>query len=561
VASYGSGSFQGAARACFGFSNGAGVEDFETATLVSGLTYQVTGTTPAGGGARSALPNLYTAVTDTFGNAFMGGAWDGTHVLLNTYDNQAHSYADSPSWGAVTFTFANAAARVGFSIDNMQLATNHLVVNGTVLGNIGALAGTSNIGLGATLNGYLVVAAGPGEHIDSIGVDNGGNGDGWALDHLIFDANPLGPPTSPDAGVPAGYVVTSYPPSDWGQPDATFALSGATLEDFESTTLIPGLTYQVDQDESPFSATGTLPGLFAPMTDDTFGTAFTSGAWDGTHALINTADNRSHDYGTLPLWGRLTFMFANGATRVGMSVEDMQTLPLASVTAPDELLVNGVSMGYFNASSGTANFAIGVGAQHMRNGYLVVEATGGQKINSITIDNHCTGDAVVIDHLLVQAVSSPSDAGIDTNAAGDAAAEAAVPDDAGVDVPGDAAAGTDSGAPADASAPSDAAPPPDASPVDAAPMDAVPADAAPKDAAPFDLAADAGAVDAAPDAHGPTSSASGCGCIVSRSDPASAWVLLLVVGLAALRPRRERSRGTAVRARSGPRHASDAAAD
>jgi len=409
VTSYAAGSFQGAARACFGFSNGSSLEDFETTTLVSGLTYEVTGTTPAGGGMKSVLPNVYTAATDTFGSAFMAGAWDGTHALLNTYDNQSHSYTDSASWGGVSFTFAGGAARVGVSIDNMQLGTNHLVVNGTSLGNIGTLAGTTNIGLGAGLNGYLVVAAWPGEHIDSIGVDNGGNGDGWALDHLIFDANPLGPPASPDAGAPAGYLVTSYPPSDWGLPDSTFALAGATLEDFESTTLVSGLTYQVDQDAMPFTAAiGTLPNLFAPMTDDTFGSAFTSGAWDGTHALLNTVDNRSHDYNTLPAWGRLTFTFANGAARVGMSVEDMQTLPLASVTAPDELLVNGVSLGYFNSSSGTANLTIGVGAQHLRNGYLVIEATGGQKINSITIDNHCTGDAVVIDHLLIQPASGGS---------------------------------------------------------------------------------------------------------------------------------------------------------
>lgn len=172
-----------------GFRVGAIVEDFEDTTLAPGIAYLVTGTTPVMGSGRAfvpALPATFDPAGDQFGSVFAPAAWDGTRVVIGTYDNQSHAYTDRASWGKLAFSFAGGAARVGFSIEQMQRAST-LMVNGVAVGAIGTVAGTTSIALGSGRNGYLVVAAGLGERIYEVALDNGGNGDGWGLDHLLYE--------------------------------------------------------------------------------------------------------------------------------------------------------------------------------------------------------------------------------------------------------------------------------------------------------------------------------------------------------------------------------------
>ncbi|HVZ70874.1 MAG TPA: MYXO-CTERM sorting domain-containing protein [Polyangia bacterium] len=198
----------GVSDAKLGFPANARVEDFEDTTLLTGLDYGVTGIDPAGPGLVSQLPSTFDPTTDRFGKAFVQGAWDGSHVVINTLDNLSRDYAASTQWGILTLRFENGAVRVGVSITDME-RDNTLYVNGAPLGVLGRARGTTNLKIASQQrNGYLVVAAGPGEVINSIAIDNGGNGDGWALDHVVIVDAPV---VDPDAGVDAAAPTTPSP--------------------------------------------------------------------------------------------------------------------------------------------------------------------------------------------------------------------------------------------------------------------------------------------------------------------------------------------------------------
>jgi MYXO-CTERM domain-containing protein len=166
------------------------VEDFEDTALAIGFRYEVFGTMPPGPGPVAALPATFVPSSDPFGKAFAMGAWDGSRVLIDTIDNQSHPYTDPSAWGGVTFTFAGGVTRVGFSLTDME-QPNALIVDGVRLGGIGQIPGTTNLHIASSVrNGYLVVTADPGQRIYTVGIDNGGDGDGWAIDHLVFERAP-----------------------------------------------------------------------------------------------------------------------------------------------------------------------------------------------------------------------------------------------------------------------------------------------------------------------------------------------------------------------------------
>jgi hypothetical protein len=197
-----------ASDAELGFSH-ATVETFEDTALAPGLTYQVQSRASPNTAASATLPALFDPTTDTFGDAFANSTWDGTRNLISTADNQSHTYTDASQWGRQTFFFAGGAARVGFSLTNVQKALT-LQVNGTTLGTVPSLAGATNVALAYGRNGYLIVTAEVGERIESITLENATNGDGWALDHLLIEWTASAVAFFPDdrAGLIHRYLVT-----------------------------------------------------------------------------------------------------------------------------------------------------------------------------------------------------------------------------------------------------------------------------------------------------------------------------------------------------------------
>lgn len=173
------------------------------------------------------------------------------------------------------------------------------------------------------------------------------------------------------------------------------------IEDFEDTTLAPGLTVtSVNGLGGGYGPTTTLPRTFDPRPtslggDDAFGSAFysypcgsgaCSSVWDGSRVLLNTSDNNSMNYGSSP-WSDIAFGFAGGAMQVGFSLQQNDS--------PINVYVNGTYFGTLPAASGGG-----------RNGFYrfdITPSTGPGDawtvpITTLVLDG-AAGDAWTVDHL------------------------------------------------------------------------------------------------------------------------------------------------------------------
>ncbi|MFT3683520.1 MAG: GC-type dockerin domain-anchored protein [Phycisphaerales bacterium] len=189
----------------------------------------------------------------------------------------------------------------------------------------------------------------------------------------------------------AQVTVRGVPTLRWATSDGSIGFQNATVEDFEDTTLAPGLSIFWSASGGTVGPVTTLPRVFNPNTDDPFGTAFNNGQWDGTHALISAPGNQSYSYSAAQNWGDVELRFDPPVTAVGFSMQQAD----AEVT----LVVNGTPAGGLSALSGLS-FNGG------RTGYIVVTASGGGTISTLKLDNS-GGDGFVIDHLLYTTQTAP----------------------------------------------------------------------------------------------------------------------------------------------------------
>lgn len=208
----------------------------------------------------------------------------------------------------------------------------------------------------------------------------------------------------------AGFVVTTFSGSAYNPNvtamDATLGITGYTIEGFENTTLIPGLSITfsftgIPGNIPPVTLT-SLPNLFDPThfppVDGDSG--FSNNTWDGTYALTNGGDgNNTMSYNFASV---TTFSFAPGTTSMGVGLANFQSAA-SSPTNPfpitdHELFVNGMPLGTIESLAG-ANWTAG---ENYRNAYVRIDATGSDTITSIAFQN-LTGrqDALVFDHLAV----------------------------------------------------------------------------------------------------------------------------------------------------------------
>jgi hypothetical protein len=215
----------------------------------------------------------------------------------------------------------------------------------------------------------------------------------------------------------AGFSVSAFGPSQWGASDATLGVSGYTIENFEDTMLANGLTVsRLNGASGNFSQLSVLPAdsVFDPLSDNDTNVAnpsqsiqaFRRGVWDGSHVLINHPGPASyHWYGDSGNWKDLQFDFAGGATSVGFSLQQIdhagnRLLVNGTVVVADLLSTLGAESEFQAASEGPFTF-------NSRNGYLRIDATGGDVIHSITLDNF-SGDGFAVDHLAFQSVQTAS---------------------------------------------------------------------------------------------------------------------------------------------------------
>jgi hypothetical protein len=201
----------------------------------------------------------------------------------------------------------------------------------------------------------------------------------------------------------AGVILNFFPVSDYNANtatmDATLGTTGFTIDSFETTTLIPGLTITVSGGV-PLTTFTSLPALF---DQGSCGSITDNSAWDGTHAVVNTPSNAPSNCSTPSnVSTQITLNYAPGAASFGVGFGNFQSLNSPSFPITNhELFVNGVDLGVLETLAG-ANFTPGLA----RNGYLRVDGTGGTLITSVGIVNLTAPDMLVLDHVAVEAAAS-----------------------------------------------------------------------------------------------------------------------------------------------------------
>jgi hypothetical protein len=180
--------------------------------------------------------------------------------------------------------------------------------------------------------------------------------------------------------------------------DATLGTTGFTIDGFETTTLIPGLTITLSGG-IPLTTFTVLPALFDQAS---CGSLSDNSTWDGTHGVLNTTTNTiSPCTGGPNISTLMTLNYAPGTASFGVGFGNFQSLSFPSIPITNhELFVNGVDMGVIETLAG-ANWTPGLA----RNGYLRIDGTGGTLITSVSIQNLSAPDVLVLDHVAVKAAA------------------------------------------------------------------------------------------------------------------------------------------------------------
>ncbi len=211
--------------------------------------------------------------------------------------------------------------------------------------------------------------------------------------------------TAPSAH--AGMILNFFPASVYNSNTpamySTLGISGGYMvDDFESGTLLPGLSITLAGGVPATTWTSSLPNL---------SNSFDCGipTWDGTHGVTNSVNNMLNSC-QVPsgLASTTTFTYAPGTTSFGIGLVNFQSLssPLFPLT-DHELIVNGTDLGTLESLAGQT-WTPGQG----RNAYLRIDATAGTFINSVAFRNLSTGeqDYLVFDTLALAAFEEPEPA-------------------------------------------------------------------------------------------------------------------------------------------------------
>ncbi len=202
-------------------------------------------------------------------------------------------------------------------------------------------------------------------------------------------------------GAQSAITLTFLPAADYNISTATMystlGITGDTIDTFETTTLIPGLSITLSGGVTTTTLTA-LPNIY----DQTVCGSLGIGAWDGTGAAVNSPTNQLNSC-TSPtgLAALTTFNYAPGTTFFGIALSNFQSLSPPSPAFPitnHELFVNGIDEGILESLAGP-NWSPGI----VRNAYLIVRASGGSSITSVGFENLTASDFLAFDTLAVVA--------------------------------------------------------------------------------------------------------------------------------------------------------------
>lgn len=181
--------------------------------------------------------------------------------------------------------------------------------------------------------------------------------------------------------------------------DSNLGITGFTIDSFETTSLIPGLSITLSGGV-PTTTYSTLPALF---NGNTFSSFTMNQAWDGVNTLTNALGNAPNS-STNPtnLANLTTFNYAPGTTEFGIGLSNFQSTNPPSSFFPvtqHDLIVNGTDLGSIESLAGS-NWTPGI----VLNGYVLITDTDGS-ITSVGIMNvnqpPQQQDFLMFDHLAV----------------------------------------------------------------------------------------------------------------------------------------------------------------
>jgi RHS repeat-associated protein len=209
----------------------------------------------------------------------------------------------------------------------------------------------------------------------------------------------IGPAPNANAGVALNFFPNTAYKANTAAIDVTLGTTGYTIDSFETTALIPGLTIQLSGGV-PTTTWTSLPNLF---DENTCGVLTQNQAWDGTQTASNQILNQVTNCNVAPgLANLVIFNYAPGATSFGIGLSNFQSVNPPSPRFPvtnHELFVNGVDMGVLETLAGAA-WSPGL----TRNAYLRIDGTNGGLITSVGIENLLNGpvgDFLMFDHLAI----------------------------------------------------------------------------------------------------------------------------------------------------------------
>ncbi|MCR4412358.1 MAG: hypothetical protein NUV77_08035 [Thermoguttaceae bacterium] len=196
----------------------------------------------------------------------------------------------------------------------------------------------------------------------------------------------------------AGFTVSLYAPSVYqantSAMDAVLGVTGYVIEDFEDKTLVAGLSYSITPISGSAQVFSSLPKTYAAPDF----------SWDQTNVLVSHPQNAFVEYGV----ESITFTIAGGATSFGVGLANFQSLGSPSYPITDHyIIVNGQSLGKLDAFDNWTK-------SWYRNGYLRIDAYGGDVISTVRFENIAPygpygqyGDLMVFDHLALKPVPEP----------------------------------------------------------------------------------------------------------------------------------------------------------
>ena len=122
----------------------------------------------------------------------------------------------------------------------------------------------------------------------------------------------------------SAFTFNAFSAAQWQVDDGILGIAGFTIEDFEDTTLVPGLQIELsDTVSDDYGPTGTLPLLFNPVTNvPPNSDFFDPGRWDGDHIFLNRGSAIPGNFLDFN-WGDVTFLLNPGATSFGFSLMNL----------------------------------------------------------------------------------------------------------------------------------------------------------------------------------------------------------------------------------------------